>query len=223
MKNATVVEQEKIYRFPNKCQVSRHRSSIFLENRSFPVAAISRDVTQGIKNPLWYGLPSRVSLLRETASIGRRDLSRLAGLADTFASAIERSAQTPGIDSCERLAAALGVPPGWLAYGDEGTEPFRQRRPRSPVPMDPPVPEPAQREPAGLYKGVGERCKQARTARGLSLRAVAKAAGISAQSLLLTEAGETVPLVSTCEALAVSLDVSPCWLAYGYGAGVEGN
>ena len=178
-------------------------------------------MTQGVKNPLWYGLPLRLSSLRETARVFRRDLSRLAGLADTAVSAVERSAQTPGIDNVERLAAALGIPPGWLAYGDEGTEPFRQRRPRSPVPLDPPVPEPGKREPAGLYKGVGERCKQARDARGLSLRAVAKAAGISAQSLLLTEAGETVPLVSTCEALAVSLDVSPCWLAYGYGQGIE--
>lgn len=66
-------------------------------------------------------------------------------------------------------------------------------------------------------------CQQACEARSLSLRAVAKAAGISAQSLLLTEAGETVPLVSTCEALAVALDVSPCWLAYGYGASIDQN
>lgn len=89
--------------------------------------------------------------------------------------------------------------------------------------MDPPTPVPDRREPAGLYKAVGERCKQAREARSLSLRAVAKAAGISAQSLLLTESGETVPLVSTCEALAVALDVSPCWLAYGYGASIDEN
>jgi transcriptional regulator with XRE-family HTH domain len=180
-------------------------------------------VAQGIKNPLWTGLTRRLSLVRETAGLFRRDLSRAAYCGDAVVAAIERGTNVPKVDTVERLAAALGIPPGWLAYGDEGTEPFRQRRPRSPVPLDPPVPEPGKREPAGLYKAVGERCKHARDARGLSLRAVAKAAGISAQSLLLTEAGETVPLVSTCEALAVSLDVSPCWLAYGYGVGVESN
>jgi len=29
------------------------------------------------------------------------------------------------LSTIERLAAALGVPPGWLAYGYEGSEPFR--------------------------------------------------------------------------------------------------
>lgn len=204
-----------------QCQVFCNASKFFLRDAQVPVGGIGRHVAQGIKNPLWTGLPRRLSLVRETAGLFRRDLSRAAQCGDAVVAAVERGTNVPRVDTVERLASALGVPPGWLAFGDEGTEPFRQRRPRSPVPMDPPTPEPNRREPAGLYKAVGERCKQAREARALSLRAVAKAAGISAQSLLLTEAGETVPLVSTCEALAVALDVSPCWLAYGYGASVE--
>lgn len=159
--------------------------------------------------------------MRETAGLFRRDLSRMADCGDAAVSTVERRTNVPKIDTVERVAAALGIPPGWLAYGDEGTETFQQRRPRSPVPMDPPVPEPGQREAAGLYRALGARCKQAREHRGLSLRALARQAGISAQSLLLTEAGETVPLVSTCEALAGALFVSPVWLAYGYGVGVE--
>ena len=183
--------------------------------------SVVNSVPRGSKNPLWVGLPIRLSQMRAQARVPQRALADMADRSNANISLTESGKSIPAVDTVERLAAALGIPPGWLAYGDEGTEPFRQRRPRSPVPLDPPVPEPGKREPAGLYKGVGERCKQARDARGLSLRAVAKAAGISAQSLLLTEAGETVPLVSTCEALAVSLDVSPCWLAYGYGQGIE--
>lgn len=178
-------------------------------------------VPRGRKNPLWTGLAVRLSLTLEATGAPQSRIAIAAGVAQPVISRTKAGLATPAIDTVERLAAALGVPPGWLAFGDEGTEPFRQRRPRSPVPMDPPTPDPNRREPAGMYKPVGERCKQAREARSLSLRAVAKAAGISAQSLLLTEAGETVPLVSTCEALAVALDVSPCWLAYGYGQGIE--
>lgn len=70
---------------------------------------------------------------------------------------------------------------------------------------------------------MGARARKAREFRGLTLRAAARQAGLSAQSLLVTEAGETVPLVSTCEALAGALFVSPVWLAYGYGQGIEGN
>lgn len=188
---------------------------------AFVRGCVLSGVPRGRKNPLCTTLSVRLSLTIEAARTPQTRVAAAAGIAQPVISRTMAGLSTPAIDTVERIAAALGVPPGWLAYGDEGTEPFRQRRPRSPVPMDPPVPEPAQREPAGLYKGVGERCKQARTARGLSLRAVAKAAGISAQSLLLTEAGETVPLVSTCEALAGALLVSPVWLAYGYGVGVE--
>ena len=89
-----------------------------------------------------------------------------------------------------------------------------------PVPMDPPtltLGSASHRAPTLQWASDAS----ARISRSLSIRGVAKAAGISAQSLLLTEAGETVPLVSTCEALAVALDVSPVWLAYGYGVGVE--
>lgn len=223
MKNAISVEKVNIYGKSENCQEFHHSGSDFPSKHIYSVAALRQDVTQGVKNPLWYGVPARLCLLREKAGLVRRDLSRMAGLADTYTSAIERSVQTPGIDGVEHLAAALGVPPGWLAYGDEGTDEFRQRRPRSPVPMDPPTPHPGKREPDGLYKGMGARCKKVREHRGLTLRAAARQAGISAQSLLLTEAGETVPLVSTCEALAGALFVSPVWLAYGYGVGVEGN
>lgn len=189
---------------------------------SISSVAVLRDVvTRGKKNPLWLGLTTRVQTARTDAGLHRLALEQLVGFSRGSLTRIEEGHSKPAIDTVERIAMALGVSPGWLAYGDEGTEPFRQRRARSPVPMDPPTPDPGKREPSGAYLAVGERCKRARISRSLSIRGVAKAAGISAQSLLLTEAGETVPLVSTCEALAVALDVSPVWLAYGYGVGVE--
>lgn len=49
------------------------------------------------------------------------------------------------------------------------------------------------------------------------MRELALAAGVSGQTVSITEAGGTVPLVSNCEALAVALDVSPGWLAFGVG------
>lgn len=206
-----------------ECQLKKVSATQSGQTSIPAVAVLVGTVTRGRKNPLWFGFTTRIQAARSDAGLHRLALEQLAGFARGSLTRLEEGHSKPALDTVERIAQALGVSPGWLAYGDEGTEPFRQRRPRSPVPLDPPVPEPGKREPAGLYQGVGERCKQAREARGLSLRAVAKAAGISAQSLLLTEAGETVPLVSTCEALAVSLDVSPCWLAYGYGVGVEDN
>lgn len=204
-----------------ECQLKKVSATQSGQTSHSAVAVLVGTVTRGRKNPLWFGLTSRIQAARSAAGLHRLALEQLAGFARGSLTRLEEGHSKPALDTVERIAQALGVSPGWLAYGDEGTEPFRQRRTRSPVPLDPPVPEPGKREPSGLYKPVGERCKLAREARGLSLRAVAKAAGISAQSLLLTEAGETVPLVSTCEALAVSLDVSPCWLAYGYGVGVK--
>lgn len=161
--------------------------------------------------------------MRTAAGLHRLALEQLAGFARGSLTRVEDGHSKPAIDTIERIASALGVDPGWLAYGDEGTEELRQRRPRPVWPMDPPAPKPGNREPVLLCKGMGVRCKQAREHRGLSLRAFARQAGISAQSLLLTEAGETMPLVSTCEALAGALFVSPVWLAYEYGVGVEGN
>jgi transcriptional regulator with XRE-family HTH domain len=57
--------------------------------------------------------------------------------------------------------------------------------------------------------------------KGLTLRAVASAAGVSPQSILLIEKGESEPRISTVEEIAVALDVAPGWLAYGEGEGPE--
>lgn len=141
----------------------------------------------------------------------------MAGVSKTFIAQTETGHTQPGLDRMERIAAALGVAPTWLAFGPDGGLRFRQRLPRSPVPIDSPEPSPAHRESLGLYKGCGERLRTAREARGMSMRELAVKAGLSNEMVGLTEDGDTVPLVSSCEALAVALDVSPGWLAFGDG------
>ena len=123
----------------------------------------------------------------------------------------------PTLDTLEALAARLGVSPGWLAYGHEGNEPFRERYPR-------PFSEPADPNPddelrifRAAFEGFPSRLEQARERSGLSMRTLSTAAGISVQAWSNSEAGKVVPRVDTCERMAVALGVAPSWLAYGEG------
>ncbi len=70
---------------------------------------------------------------------------------------------------------------------------------------------------ASAYEGASLRLRLTRERLGLTLRQVGAAAGISIQGVLNCETGATVPRVDNLERLAVALDVSPCWLAYGVG------
>ena len=67
---------------------------------------------------------------------------------------------------------------------------------------------------------LAKRVKLAREQLGLSLRALGAAAGASGQVVMMVERGQP-PLINTVEALAVALDVSPGWLAFGDGEGPE--
>lgn len=64
-------------------------------------------------------------------------------------------------------------------------------------------------------RGIGERLREARLERGLSVRALSEAAGVSKSAISSIETGEHDPSCTTVERLARALDVSPCWLAYG--------
>lgn len=130
---------------------------------------------------------------------------------------IEQGNQHPGIDIVERMAAGLGVSPCWLAFGDEGPEPFQQKRPRSSLPLDLPSPEPGPLEIEDLHQRTGARLRLRREELALSLRQLADSAGVSYQTIAYIEAGSTVPKVDSVHRLAVALDVAPCWLAYGVG------
>lgn len=200
-------------------------SGKYLENSAIHVAAIAAlqgRVPQGVKDELWRSLGIRLSQLRSAAKLPATTVNSFAGVGKNTANAIEDGANCPRIDIVERFACVFDVSPSWIAFGSEGFEPFQQRRPRDVVPLDPPEPDPAERPATERYRGIGERCLRLRQARGLSLRPVAKAAGVSHESLNKIEKGVNVPLVSTCERLAVALDCAPCWLTYGEGQAPEG-
>ena len=143
----------------------------------------------------------------------------LAGLVHQTIGKVEDGQRIPRLSTIERIGDALGISPAWLAYGDEGTILFRHRRPRSPVPFDPPEPDPGDRPRRELWRSVGKRLRGARMSMGFALRDIAEAAGISPQGVLLIERGESDPMISTIEHLAVALNVAPSWLAFGEGQG----
>lgn len=186
------------------------------------IAALDGAVPRGVKDELWRSLGPRLSDLRTKAELPALAINSFAGVGKGTINALEDGVHCPRIDILERLASALDVSPSWIAFGHEGYEPFQQRRPRDPVPLDPPIPHAEARPATERYKGVGDRCRKLRQLRGLSLRAAATAAGISHESLNLVEKGGTIPLVATCERLAVAFDVAPAWLTYGEGQIPEG-
>lgn len=176
---------------------------------------------RGIKDELWRGLGGRLRALGVSSGLTQAQIAEVASIGRVTISEIELGKRAPRIDIVEKLATAMGISAVWLAFGEQGALRFRQRYPRPVLPPEPPAPALALRQVQDLFAQTGIRLRQARSAAGLSLRAVARAAGISAQGVLLIESGETIPLVRNCEALAVALDVSPGWLAYGEGEGPE--
>lgn len=175
----------------------------------------------GKKNPLWFRMSWRLSELRVSVAGAATHVSSAAGLSGSTAGRLEDEGSIARIDTAERLAAGLGVSPSWLVYGPEGTLRWMARRPREPLPPDPPLASLAPREPEGRAQHVGQRLREARQAAGLSLRAVARAAGLSPQGVLLIEQARTVPLVSSVEELAKAVSVAPGWLAFGEGEGPD--
>lgn len=193
----------------------------------FAAAGVSAAVPQGVKNPLWWGLASRLRQLGIDHDISQPQITNFSGVGNV--SRIELGQAAPRIDTVEKIASALGISPVWLAFGDHGHLRFRQRYPRPALPFDPPMPELAARDFKALHLGLADRLKMARQVRGLSLREVGKRAkhphappedrGLSAQAILDMEAGRRRPYVENVEAVAVALDVSPGWLAFGEGEG----
>lgn len=84
------------------------------------------------------------------------------------------------------------------------------------------MPDAAERASSEHYKGVGDRLAAIRHLRRLSLRDAGRLTGITHAGLDRIEKGITVPLVSTCEQLAVAFGVAPSWLTYGEGRVPEG-
>ncbi len=172
---------------------------------------------RGYRNPLCSKLSDRLLTTRNRSGQKLYEVADLAKVSQTTPGAVERGENIPSLDTLERLASALGVPVGWIAYGHEGMEPVRERYPRDFfVPSDP-LPNESLRDFRNLASGFPLRLKEARDRSGLSMRTLSAAAGISVQAWSNAEAGKVVPRVDTCERMAVALGVAPRWLAYGEG------
>lgn len=177
---------------------------------------------KGVKDPLSTHVGARLRAIGEGHKLTQTEIAKASGVRAATISTIEQLHGLPRIDTIERLATALDVSPSWLAFGDQGTLPFRQRYPRDVLPAEPPRVCLAQRELQNRYQGVGMRLASARKALCLSMRGLSEPAGVSHQIIFYIESGVNVPLVSNIERLAVALDVSPGWLAFGEGEGPEG-
>ncbi len=154
-------------------------------------------MVRGRRNPLYLGLPDRLKRARENLSFN--SVAAAAGLSDgnTIFQLERKQGHVPRLETVERVAYGLGLSPAFLAYGIEsdGSQPTEGLR----------------------CEGVAPRLRETRTARGLTMRALARAAGLTDTAVRSTETGASMPSIATVEAFAIALGVSPGWLAYGLG------
>lgn len=68
------------------------------------------------------GFAARLALARKHHNLTFRELGEFAGVSHTAVQLLEKGDRSPTIETAERLATALDVRPGWLAWG-EGTAP----------------------------------------------------------------------------------------------------
>lgn len=155
-------------------------------------------MVRGQKRPLFHGLARRLRQARRLKGYGFAELAALTGLSTSVASHIERDGRIPSIATVEKIAEALAVSPGWLAFGSK-SESFGAG--------------------VGRYEAVALRLRALRTQLVLSRRALGARAQLSGTAVALIEDGRTVPRVDTAEQLAHALEVSPSWLAFGEGEG----
>lgn len=196
------------------CQVFIQNTSISVGTSPMSRQDLQGRVTRGRKNPLWKDLPSRLKWLRSQSGLNQYSLGLIAGIGNTVIAYLERGGR-PKISTVERLAAALGVPACFLAFGERGERPFTFRIPREEQPL--PVGAPNAQVGDQLHAGFAIRLTQARELRRISLRELSRRANISVTAVSNYERAINVPLIDAVEQLAVALDVSPCWLAYGTG------
>lgn len=152
-------------------------------------------LTRGRKNPTHWKLPERLKRERKRRQLSAAALSRAAGVGTNTVSQIEAGRRLPRLPMLERIADALQISAGYLAYGQQGDwELVAELR----------------------CKGLPSRLIEARAALGLSLREVDRRAGTTAGTIRAIEAGGQ-PTLDTMEELALALTVSPAWLAFGLG------
>ena len=72
------------------------------------------------------------------------------------------------------------------------------------------------------HKDIGKRLKWARTHGEMTIRDVARLAGIASSAVTEIEQGTRIPRADTLERLAAALKVPGCWLVFGDGPAPAG-
>lgn len=152
-------------------------------------------MVRGTPNPRHFGLPSRLRKARKQAGLTRRALALQSGGGNAIALYIETGKQLPTVGTIARLASALAVSAGWLAYGlgdmmADGT--------------------------AATTDGMGARLQAVRVEQGRTKAALARSGDLAPSAYAKIENGGQTG-VEVLEALAEALNVSPAWLAFNQG------
>ena len=171
-----------------------------------------------VPKPLWMGLAKRLRSARKALGLSAEAISTSAGLHPKMAAGIEsQGPQLPTIEEVERLAAALGVPVLWLAYGPKGHLPFTgghvlERAAETPVPAGP---QPFRRLcddcPRQLVKQITE------DSIDLLFSSVIPVPQFSEEFVADIAEGRRVPLIDEAEYLSRRLNAAPAFLPYGFG------
>lgn len=155
-------------------------------------------MVRGRKNPLHYGLPSRLRKARKTAGLSRKAVVQKVGAGQTAVRDIETNQRLPTVATIARLASALNVSAAHLAYG---------------------LGEPTSDSTAANTDDMGARLTSVRVERGHTKAALARLVELSPSTVADIENGAQSG-VEVVEALASALRVSPGWLAFGEGSKV---
>lgn len=152
-------------------------------------------MVRGSPNPRHLGLPARLRKARKLSGLSRKGMVQKVGAGETAARDIETGQRIPTVGMIARLASALSVSAGWLAFG---------------------LGEMHTDSPAATCEEMGARLQTARIAREHTKASLARLAELTAPSIAQIENGGQAG-VDTIDRLARSLRVSPAWLAYGLG------
>ncbi len=182
--------------FPKNAISTPHTDAIFRQVEHKAACVLPGCVVRGRKNPDYLGFPARLKRARKSQGVSL-DVTA-AHLSDgKTVFLLEEGRHVPRLDTVEKIASALGLSPAFLAYGIEA--------------------DASQPTDSLRCEGVTSRLREARTARGLTMRALARAAGLTDTAVRSTETGASMPSIATVEAFGIALGASPGWLAYGLG------
>lgn len=152
-------------------------------------------MVRGSPNPRHMGLASRLRKARRQAELSRRALEQKAGGTNGAVLYMETGKRLPTVATVVRLAAALDVSAGWLAYG---------------------IGEMAAEGQSASTDGMAERLQAVRLARGLTKAALARLVELSPSTVADIEHGAQTGVEVTAM-LAKALRISPAWLAFSQG------